>query len=596
MDRKAARPRATRRRREGTGLLASSRADHQRQQGPARRPRATGRRRRPAASVAVEGAGDRQRAPAGRRGPSAAGVVQRAPSADEGDEQGEGRPDEQEGERQGQVLAGPDAVGGQACHPGAGRCRQGGQRQRSLDRDLEQPQLGVVRLHLVDAGLLAGHGDGRRRPRPTSSSSTSNPWMCSSSSWSLVTVRVSVSPTREVDRRGRGVDRAPGDRDLEGAAGRARRRARGRRARGATDEVDEVDDGLDDVLVEAATGSSAPSPHPARASAAAAPRASAGGMRSGHVRGHLSSRTRSLNGAVCHDVRVPDRLNSLDASFLYLEESTTPMHVGSVMVFDPPSRRVRLRPAGAAHLDPHRLRAALPPADPPGPRSAGQPGLGRRRGLRHHLPRAPVGAAQARAPTSSCRSSSPGSSRGRSTGAGRCGRSTSSRGSRSGRFAIVTKSHQALVDGVNAVDIAHVIVDGDPAAEDLVTDTWRPSREPSDVELLTGALVDAVRRPSEVVENVRGGIIDVKAVGARALGCRRRRRVDAGPDGGPARARTPRSTRTIGEARRYVMIGTDLEDYRKVRGRAGAGQLRRRRVRSTTSCSRRSPAPSAPGC
>src|SRR6476620_12607284 len=86
-----------------------------------------------------------------------------------------------------------------------------------------------------------------------------------------------------------------------------------------------------------------------------------------------------------------------------------------------------------------------------------------------------------------------------------------------GRFAIVTKSHQALVDGINAVDIAHVIGDGDPAAEGLVTDTWRPSREPSDVELLTGALVDTVRRPSEIVENIRGGIVDVKAVGTPAL-------------------------------------------------------------------------------
>ena len=82
-----------------------------------------------------------------------------------------------------------------------------------------------------------------------------------------------------------------------------------------------------------------------------------------------------------------------------------------------------------------------------------------------------------------------------------------------GRFAIVTKSHQALVDGVNAVDIAHVIVDGDPDREEPVTDTWRPAAEPSDVELLTGALVDAVRRPSEVVDNVRGGVADVKAVG-----------------------------------------------------------------------------------
>src|SRR5689334_17403689 len=139
-----------------------------------------------------------------------------------------------------------------------------------------------------------------------------------------------------------------------------------------------------------------------------------------------------------------------------------------------------------------------------------------------------------------------------------------------GRFAIVTKSHQALVDGINAVDIAHVIVDGDPATESLVTDTWRPSREPSDVELLTGALVDAVRRPSEVVENIRGGIIDVKAVGARAL--------SAAGEVAATLARTaarpaPQSplNAPVGEARRYIMIGTDLDDYRKVRTRLTRG-------------------------
>ena len=64
-----------------------------------------------------------------------------------------------------------------------------------------------------------------------------------------------------------------------------------------------------------------------------------------------------------------------------------------------------------------------------------------------------------------------------------------------GRFAVVTKSHQALVDGVHAVDIAHVIVDGDPDREMPVTDTWRPAKEPSDVELLAGALVDAGPTP-----------------------------------------------------------------------------------------------------
>ena len=33
---------------------------------------------------------------------------------------------------------------------------------------------------------------------------------------------------------------------------------------------------------------------------------------------------------------MADRLNSLDVSFLYLEETTTPMHVGSVAIFQPP--------------------------------------------------------------------------------------------------------------------------------------------------------------------------------------------------------------------------------------------------------------------
>ena len=38
----------------------------------------------------------------------------------------------------------------------------------------------------------------------------------------------------------------------------------------------------------------------------------------------------------CHDGLVPDRLSPLDVSFLYFEEPTTPMHVGSVAVFQEP--------------------------------------------------------------------------------------------------------------------------------------------------------------------------------------------------------------------------------------------------------------------
>ena len=45
---------------------------------------------------------------------------------------------------------------------------------------------------------------------------------------------------------------------------------------------------------------------------------------------------------------MSDRLNALDVSFLYLEEPTTPMHVGGVAVFTLPDDGVRLRPARAS--------------------------------------------------------------------------------------------------------------------------------------------------------------------------------------------------------------------------------------------------------
>ena len=65
-------------------------------------------------------------------------------------------------------------------------------------------------------------------------------------------------------------------------------------------------------------------------------------------------------------------------------------------------------------------------------------------------------------------------------------------------------------------------------------------------------------------------MVDVKAVGARAL--------TAAGDVVSTLARTaarpaPHSplNAPVGEARRYVMIGTDLEDYRKVRSRLARG-------------------------
>ena len=145
-----------------------------------------------------------------------------------------------------------------------------------------------------------------------------------------------------------------------------------------------------------------------------------------------------------------------------------------------------------------------------------------------------------------------------------------------GRFAIVTKSHQVLVDGFNALDIAHVIVDRSEGADgrsngdDSPHPTWRAAREPSDVELIADAFVDAVRRPSQIVDNVRGAITDVKAVSGPLLSA-----VGAMASTVARTAVRPAPVNPlnaeIGEARRYVMVGTDLADYRTVRSRLSRG-------------------------
>jgi diacylglycerol O-acyltransferase / wax synthase len=139
-----------------------------------------------------------------------------------------------------------------------------------------------------------------------------------------------------------------------------------------------------------------------------------------------------------------------------------------------------------------------------------------------------------------------------------------------GRFAIVTKSHQALVDGVHAVDIANVIVDGRTGGEDSSSDQWLPAREPSDVELVASAFVDAVRRPSQIAENVRGAMTDVKAVGGPVFSA-----VGAVVSTVARTAVRPAPVSPlnaeIGQARRYVMVGTDLADFRTVRRRLARG-------------------------
>jgi WS/DGAT/MGAT family acyltransferase len=275
---------------------------------------------------------------------------------------------------------------------------------------------------------------------------------------------------------------------------------------------------------------------------------------------------------------VSDRLTALDASFLYMEGATTPMHVGSVMVFQPRNggfdfdRLVSLISSRISLVPRYRQCVREVPARLANPvwvddedfdvsyhvRRSALPRPGSDDQLQEFVARIQSRRLDRRRPLWEV---------------------YLIEGLAGGRFAVVTKSHQALVDGINALDIAHVIVDrsdsvhGSQGTED--TDrpdsrTWQPGREPSDVELLASALVDAVRRPSQIAENVRGAVTDVKAVSRPVLSA-----VGAVISTAARTAVRPAPVSPlnaeIGEARRYVMVGTDLADYRTVRSRLARG-------------------------
>ena len=84
-------------------------------------------------------------------------------------------------------------------------------------------------------------------------------------------------------------------------------------------------------------------------------------------------------------------------------------------------------------------------------------------------------------------------------------------GLENGNFAVVTKSHQVLVDGTGAIDIAQVMLDSHAEVSDDTPDVWNPRPEPSDPELIGSALSSILTRPTVAWDVLNTGVRDVGA-------------------------------------------------------------------------------------
>ncbi len=260
---------------------------------------------------------------------------------------------------------------------------------------------------------------------------------------------------------------------------------------------------------------------------------------------------------------MTDRLSPLDASFLYLEEPTTAMHVGGVLLFDPPDGRPFDYPAltqlisdRIALVPRYRQRVRFVPGHLANPVWVDDPDFD----LGYHVRRSalprPGTLEQLRELVARVQSRQLDRSR-------PLWEMYLVEGLEDGRSAIISKTHHAMVDGLSAVDIGQVLLDLTPTPRATPPDAWSPARPPGAPALVAEAVLDWLRRPAEVAGTVRTGVLDLRRAGSRLLST---------ATGLLAAARTTVHTApasplnvTIGEQRRFGMAASELDQYKRVR-------------------------------
>ncbi len=132
------------------------------------------------------------------------------------------------------------------------------------------------------------------------------------------------------------------------------------------------------------------------------------------------------------------------------------------------------------------------------------------------------------------------------------------------RFAIIGKSHHALVDGISGVDITTVLFDTErePANPPALPPKWAPRPEPTDLKLLGDALRERATSPGEFARGVRAAFRAPRRV-LRGIG-------NTGKvlSAGIAAPSTPFNVE-IGPHRRIAFVRSDLEALKQIKDKHG---------------------------
>ncbi|KZF12752.1 MAG: wax ester/triacylglycerol synthase family O-acyltransferase [Rhodococcus sp. (in: high G+C Gram-positive bacteria)] len=133
------------------------------------------------------------------------------------------------------------------------------------------------------------------------------------------------------------------------------------------------------------------------------------------------------------------------------------------------------------------------------------------------------------------------------------------------RFAIFTKSHSALVDGEKSLEIGQVILDASKSPPPMAEELWMPAREPRESALVLDAITELIASPSEGIEVLRGAAKGALGIAGGALGAASKvlSAVRTAAQVAPA---SPLNA-PISRNRRFAVAKTELADYRKIHTR-----------------------------
>jgi WS/DGAT/MGAT family acyltransferase len=260
-----------------------------------------------------------------------------------------------------------------------------------------------------------------------------------------------------------------------------------------------------------------------------------------------------------------DRLTAVDASFLSNETAASHMHVGGILIFEgPPPRYLDLVAHVRGRLSKvprFRQRLVFPPIEAGRPLWADDINFNLTYHIRHTALPEPGGEEQLKR---------------------LAGRVFSQQLDRSkplwemwlvqglerDRFALLTKTHHAMVDGISGVDIGTVLFDLEPVPEPApVEDHWDPEPMPGTPELVARGVSDAARAPLRLAERALDAVLHPEGAARQVADALEGVGEVVGALADPA-PDVPLN-QPIGPHRRFVLARSELATFKRIKDALG---------------------------